>query len=247
MSVHVSSWVWNRAKCGGNELVALLALADMANDDGECWPSVPTLAARCRCNDRTVQKNLKNAQERGEIEIIQRRCENGESNSNFYRFRKYAGGGGNLPGGGERSATVGVNVAPPKTSYRTVSSSESVSSKHLLQNLEGDGFSEEQEKNKKLKPSDEDFVYRHLQAQLDLTLQTSSFINWLRQWIPHRLHRPEPTLRGFELEMMTCKNLGEERAIAAIKNSIASGYRNIIEPKSYKNIPEPPRHGPRSV
>ncbi len=39
MSVKVSSWVWHdvrAAQVKGNEMLALLALADVADDDGRC-------------------------------------------------------------------------------------------------------------------------------------------------------------------------------------------------------------------
>lgn len=86
MSIHVSSWVWRHAECQDNELILLLALADMANDEGVCWPSVLSLASRCRCDVRTVQRNLAKALERGELRISQR-CTEGKTN--VYRFGKY--------------------------------------------------------------------------------------------------------------------------------------------------------------
>lgn len=56
MSVHVSSWVWKHAEAKGNALLVLLALADMANDDGVCWPSKQHLADRTRLSLSTVKR-----------------------------------------------------------------------------------------------------------------------------------------------------------------------------------------------
>lgn len=43
----------------------LLALADQANDAGECWPSVRTLAARCSMGRRTVFDSLADLESEG--------------------------------------------------------------------------------------------------------------------------------------------------------------------------------------
>jgi len=59
MSIALMTDVW-RTKLPMTEKMVLLCLADYANDRGECWPAVETLAAKCSCSDRTIQKALKN-------------------------------------------------------------------------------------------------------------------------------------------------------------------------------------------
>lgn len=56
MSVHVSSWVWRHAPASGNALLVLLALADIANDEGIAWPSKSHLAAKTRLSLSTVKR-----------------------------------------------------------------------------------------------------------------------------------------------------------------------------------------------
>lgn len=41
------------------EKMVLLCLCDHANDDGQCWPSMNRLAAKCSLTDRTVRKAIK--------------------------------------------------------------------------------------------------------------------------------------------------------------------------------------------
>lgn len=41
------------------DMSVLFALADQANDDGVCWPSVGSISSRTRLNERTVQKALR--------------------------------------------------------------------------------------------------------------------------------------------------------------------------------------------
>ena len=47
---------WQSSRARGTDLLVLLALADIANDDGECWPSIAHLARKCRIDERTTQR-----------------------------------------------------------------------------------------------------------------------------------------------------------------------------------------------
>lgn len=42
-----------------SQKIVLLALADCANDEGHCWPSMATLAKKCSKGERTVQGVIK--------------------------------------------------------------------------------------------------------------------------------------------------------------------------------------------
>ena len=62
------SAVWESAEYSGSTLLLLLALADYAQDDGgKVFPSVDSLAAKTRCDRRTVQRNLRRLQTDGAI------------------------------------------------------------------------------------------------------------------------------------------------------------------------------------
>ena len=59
MSIRVMSSVWDDARTQAHtELLVLLALADWANDDGYCWPTISALAAKARLSERAVQQIL---------------------------------------------------------------------------------------------------------------------------------------------------------------------------------------------
>ncbi len=58
MSVRLMTAVW-AATLPDSEKLVLLALADCANDEGLCWPSMSTLAKKCSKSDRTVQASIK--------------------------------------------------------------------------------------------------------------------------------------------------------------------------------------------
>jgi len=50
--------VWAESKQSGSLLMMLLAIADFADDDGYAWPSVRTLATKCRMQLRNAQALL---------------------------------------------------------------------------------------------------------------------------------------------------------------------------------------------
>ena len=63
--------VWEIALPDSEKLI-LLALADAANDDGQCWPSIASLARKCSKDARTVERVLKRLREGGYVERIER-------------------------------------------------------------------------------------------------------------------------------------------------------------------------------
>jgi hypothetical protein len=58
MSIRVMTSVWDNSPYEGGELLVLLALADWADDQGRCWPSVPAIAQKARLKERHVYSIL---------------------------------------------------------------------------------------------------------------------------------------------------------------------------------------------
>lgn len=71
MSVRLMGAVW-RLECGPTEKLVLLALADSANDDGVCWPSVTELVSKSGLSERAVQKVVGGLSERGLVKVHRR-------------------------------------------------------------------------------------------------------------------------------------------------------------------------------
>jgi hypothetical protein len=57
--------VWDRADISSTQKLVLLALADWANDDGLCWPSIATIAAKSSLKERAVQMTIRSLEEAG--------------------------------------------------------------------------------------------------------------------------------------------------------------------------------------
>lgn len=83
VSVRASTWAWRQAVKSTERLV-LVALADMADDHGVCWPSVSTLAERCVKSTRTVQRALLTLASANLICCEPRQRADGSSTSNRY-------------------------------------------------------------------------------------------------------------------------------------------------------------------
>jgi hypothetical protein len=57
MSTRVIAYCWP-IKIPATAKAVLISLADQANDDGECWPSVDTISERTCLDDRTIQRAI---------------------------------------------------------------------------------------------------------------------------------------------------------------------------------------------
>lgn len=58
MSIAAMVNVWQSDDTKGGERLVLLALADSANDDGYCWPSIAHLAKKCNMSPQAVRRFL---------------------------------------------------------------------------------------------------------------------------------------------------------------------------------------------
>ncbi|WP_159710104.1 helix-turn-helix domain-containing protein [Sphingomonas sp. AX6] len=66
MSIRIMTAVWGM-DLPDSEKIVLLALADCANDEGICWPSVASLAKKCSKSDRTIQAAIKSLTAAGHL------------------------------------------------------------------------------------------------------------------------------------------------------------------------------------
>jgi DNA-binding transcriptional MocR family regulator len=71
MSIKVMTAVWDADNLKGNAKFIMLCLADFANDEGYCWPSLDRLAKKCGVSRSTVKAQVKSLCELG---IITKEC-----------------------------------------------------------------------------------------------------------------------------------------------------------------------------
>jgi len=91
MSLHAMSWAREvmpempeSIKAGPRLL--LLLMADYANEQGVCWPSVRRLADEMACSRSTVQRAIEALVEHGIMTVVARKTPTGRQTSNFYRL-----------------------------------------------------------------------------------------------------------------------------------------------------------------
>lgn len=75
------TWVWDHSQSRGNARLAMLALADTANDAGICWPSIDTLAHKMGVSESTARRQVQALVMAGELEI-----EHVDGRANRYRI-----------------------------------------------------------------------------------------------------------------------------------------------------------------
>lgn len=76
MSIRIMSAVWS-IDLPDSQKIVLLALADNANDEGVCWPSMATIAKKCSKGTRTVQGVIKQLCDAGHLtrkEVLGKGC-----------------------------------------------------------------------------------------------------------------------------------------------------------------------------
>lgn len=90
MSFEAQAWA-RKIKCGtASRKTVLMFLANCANEDGECWPSVAYIAESSELSERTVQQALADMQGMGILERAARKHESGASRSSLFRLKMEA-------------------------------------------------------------------------------------------------------------------------------------------------------------
>lgn len=84
MSIEVMNAVWRQSGATGRARLVLLAIADHQGEIG-AWPSITTLARMVNASERSVQRDIQELQEMGELEVhVQAAPSRGQYKSNLY-------------------------------------------------------------------------------------------------------------------------------------------------------------------
>ena len=83
MSIKAMNWAWEQRLPPNSKLI-LMALADAADEVGQCWPRVRLIAEKCCTSERTVQRVLKELETAGFLHIQRNYRKDGSQSSNVY-------------------------------------------------------------------------------------------------------------------------------------------------------------------
>lgn len=86
MSNLALAWAWEQDPGSTTTKLVLIALADTANDDGELWPSQRYLGHKVGLRERQVREHLSRLEERGFIERMERRRQDGTRSTDLFRL-----------------------------------------------------------------------------------------------------------------------------------------------------------------
>jgi hypothetical protein len=78
------NYVYANSEATGSDLLVLMSLADYANSERQCWPSVETLAAHAGLGRSTVKRSISALENVGEISVQRRFDAHGDPTSNLY-------------------------------------------------------------------------------------------------------------------------------------------------------------------
>lgn len=73
MSNQALNWAWTQPVGNPTRKLVLIALADHANGDGECWPTMRHIAQGSECSQRTVQRHIEHLETEGYVCKLERR------------------------------------------------------------------------------------------------------------------------------------------------------------------------------
>ncbi|MBU2713694.1 DnaT-like ssDNA-binding domain-containing protein [Zooshikella harenae] len=85
MSVKAINWAFELGLQPATKLV-LLALADQANDEGVCWPSMSTIAKKTSCSTTTARRHIQLLEKMQLLISTNRERSNGSCSSNQYQL-----------------------------------------------------------------------------------------------------------------------------------------------------------------
>jgi hypothetical protein len=86
VSIAAMNWAWAQALPPSSKLV-LMALADAADEVGECFPRIRVIARKCCVSERTVQRVIKEFERDNVLIVEKRKRDDGGQTSNLYQLQ----------------------------------------------------------------------------------------------------------------------------------------------------------------
>ncbi|MCA8504786.1 helix-turn-helix domain-containing protein [Burkholderia multivorans] len=108
------NWAWEQRLPPNSKLI-LMALADAADEVGQCWPRVRLIAEKCCTSERTVQRVLKELEATGFLQIERNYRKDGSQSSNIYSLNLTSAPDRLSPPSDKLALEGDMGVSPPVT------------------------------------------------------------------------------------------------------------------------------------
>ncbi|MBU2708950.1 helix-turn-helix domain-containing protein [Zooshikella marina] len=119
MSIQAMTWAFSLQQLDPHKKIVLLSLADNANDEGYCWPSMDTIAKKSSMSKSTARRHIKSLETLGLLTKKIRVKTNGANGTNY--FLLHVGAKPKEPEPGKEPLTPkteqneGCQIEPPTT------------------------------------------------------------------------------------------------------------------------------------
>jgi helix-turn-helix protein len=212
MAFELVADVFNHSKTKGLDRLVLLAIANFAHaKTGKCFPSISSIAGKCGITDRTVQRCITRIKGLGELSIIPGGTFDGKLRANEYRITltgctPYTGG----------TSDTGTSVN---------GTLEPVSNSHPNKEYQS-------RRNKESGAAAQSSLFTNpILDRIPNNLRTDEFLDYWKRWQQHLLEIKRKLTRQQEIESLKRLSAwGPERAVEALKHTIAQGWQGIREP-----------------
>ena len=77
-----------RSELQHRAVAVYIYLADRTNENNECWPAIPTIAADLKYSPSTVRRGIRDLKKAGLLETEQQYRKNGGKSSLLFRLKK---------------------------------------------------------------------------------------------------------------------------------------------------------------
>lgn len=162
----VPNWVIRDAPLDNAEKLLFIALLNRANDRGESWPSLATLATDTGLSQSTVQRRLRKLEETGLLTKKGRVNECGKQVSNVYQVHPWRP----LEGGhGDQGGVVTVTRGPSHSDQRSTTQRSTTQRVRKPETTIPEGWA----------PNEKHREYAQAQ-RIDLTHELGQFTSWAR-------------------------------------------------------------------
>ncbi len=222
MSLTMSRIVWENSQSIGSQKLIMLCLADHADDNGRCWPSISRISRLTRVSKRQVSRSLKSLVGKGELAY---KPGDGRGHSSEYVIL-LKGDMVSTNGGIVKDDICDTKDDICDTKDDICDTKDDTMSDKPLRTIKEPSKNRKGKSRKQKKP---------ITFEIPGILNTIDFMAAWGEYVQHRKEIKKPlTPTAGKRQLKQLESWGLQRAIVAINHSIAKGWLSIYEPKNYQ-------------